>query len=151
LAVGVSFGATSSGAAALGERLRISLLAMSESGAPIYPSVLRYYCRSKASRGAQLDASLIDEALTAISALMVLPFGAQPSSEPGGGTVSKTPSTSLLRHGFLLPSGVAGSPLSSTQSVGVKMRGVGAPLRLGGPPLLSFSLEVGESSRGDVF
>jgi hypothetical protein len=30
------------------------------------------------------------------------------------------------------------------------MRGVGAPPRLGGLPLLSSSLEVGESSRGDV-
>jgi hypothetical protein len=33
----------------------------------------------------------------------------------------------------------------------MKMRGVGAPPRLGGLPLLSSSLEVGESSRGDVF
>jgi hypothetical protein len=31
--------------------------------------------------------------------------------------------------------------------VGVKMRGVGAPPRLGDPPLLSSSLEVGESSK----
>jgi hypothetical protein len=143
--VGDSFGSTSSGAAALGERLRFS----SESGAPIYPSesksVLRYYRRSKVGRGDQLDASLIDEALMTISAPMPLPFGAQPLSEPGGGTVSKTPSTSLLWDGFPLPSGVGGSPLSSAQFVGVKMRDVGAP------PLLSSSLEVGVSSRGYVF
>jgi len=78
--VGVSFSATSLGAAALGERLRFSLPVMSQCGAPIYPSksksVLRYYRRLKAGRGAQLDASLIDEALTAISAPMALPFGA---------------------------------------------------------------------------
>jgi len=87
--VGFSFGATSSGAAALGGRLRFSLPVMSKCEAPIYPSesksVLRYYRRSKVGRGAQLDASLIDKALTAISALMALPFGAQPLSEPGGG------------------------------------------------------------------
>jgi hypothetical protein len=114
--VGGSFGATSSGVAALGERLRFSLSVMSESGAPIYPleskSVLRYYRRSKVGKGAQLDASLIDEALTAISAPMPLAFGAQPLLEPSGGTVSKTPSISILQRGFLLPSGVGGSPLS---------------------------------------
>jgi hypothetical protein len=57
-----------------------------------------------------------------------------------------------------LPStGVGGSPPSSAQFVGVKMMAVGAPPRLvvspmvGCPPLLSSSLEVGESSREDVF
>lgn len=79
------------------------------------------------------------------------PFGAQPSSKPGGGTVNKSPSTSLLQRGFLLPSGVGGSPLSSAQSMGVEMRGVGFPPRLGGPPLLSSSLKMGGSSRGDDF
>lgn len=152
---GDSFSTTSLGATALGERLRFSLPVMSESGAPNYPSefksVLRYYRRSKVGRGEQLDASLIDEALTTISAPMALPFGAHPLSEPGGGTVSKTPSTSLLRLGFCLSSRVGGSPLSSAQFVDVKMRGVGAPPRLGGPPPLSSSLEVGVSSRGDVF
>jgi hypothetical protein len=49
------------------------------------------------------------------------------------GTV-KTLLTSLLWRGFLLPSGVGGSPLSLAQSVGVKMRGVGAPPRFGGLP-----------------
>jgi hypothetical protein len=82
---------------------------------------------------------------------MALPFGAQPSLEPSGGTVSKSPSTSLLRCGFLLPRGVGGSPLSSAKSMGVKMRGVGAPPRLGGSSLLSSFLEMGESSREDVF
>jgi len=153
--IGDSFSATSSRATTLGERLRFSLPVMSESGAPIYPSefksVLRYYCRLKVGRGEQLDASLIDEALTAINAPMALPFGAHPSSEPGGGTVSKTPSTSLLWRGFCLPSRVGGSPLSLAQSVDVKIRGAGAPPRLGGPPPLSSSLEVGVSSRGDVF
>jgi hypothetical protein len=90
---------------------------MSECGAPIYPleskSVLRYYRRSKVGRGAQLDASLIGEALMAISTLMLLP-----SSELGGGTISKSPSASLLWHGFILSSveallstGVGGYPL----------------------------------------
>jgi hypothetical protein len=79
----------------------------------ILVSIKRYYHKSKVGKGAQLDASLIDKALTAISAPMALPFGAQPSLEPDGGTVSKSPLTSLLRRGFLLPSGVGGSPLSS--------------------------------------
>jgi hypothetical protein len=138
------FDQASSGQAALGERLCFSLPVMSECGAPIYPSesklVLRYYRRSKVGRGAQLNASLIDEALTAIRAPMALPFGAQPSSEPGGGMVSKFPSTSLLWRGFLLPNRVGGSSLSSAQSMGVKMGGVGAQPRLGGLPLLPSSL-----------
>jgi hypothetical protein len=46
---------------------------------------------------------------------------------------------------------VGGSPLSSTQPVGVKMRGVGVLPRLRSPLLLLSSLEVGESSRGDFF
>jgi hypothetical protein len=87
----------------------------------------------------------------AISALTALPFGAQPSSETGRGTLSMSPSTSLLWRGFLLLSGVGGSPLSSAHSVGVKMRGVGAPPRFGRPHLLASSFEMGESSRGDVF
>jgi hypothetical protein len=53
--------------------------------------------------------------------------------------------------------GVGGSSLQSSQSVGEKMLGVGAPSRLvvsplfGCPPLLSSSLEVGASSRGGDF
>jgi hypothetical protein len=75
--------------------------------------------------------------------------------------LSKSPSASLIQHGFLLPivvalpsTGVGGSPLSSAQSMGVKMMGVGALPRpvvspmVGWPPSLSSSLKVGESSRG---
>jgi len=60
------------GAAVLGERLCLSLPIMAESGAPIYPSesksVLRYHRKSKVGRNAQMDASLFDEAVTALSA-----------------------------------------------------------------------------------
>ncbi len=51
----------------LGERLRSSLPVMLESRAPIYPLesklMLRYYLRSKVGRGAQMEVSLIAEAV----------------------------------------------------------------------------------------
>jgi hypothetical protein len=68
--------------AALGERLRFSRPVMPECGAPIYPleskSVLRYHRRLKAVRGAQVDASLLAEAVAAFSAPTV-PFLGGPS------------------------------------------------------------------------
>lgn len=113
-----SFSVSSLGAAVLGERLRFSLPIMSECGAPIYlsesRSVLRYHRRSKVGRGAQMDASLFNEAVTAINALTAPSLGVsskalggivvQSSPKPGGGVVGKSPSSSLLRRGFLLPS-----------------------------------------------
>jgi hypothetical protein len=82
----------------LGERLRSSLPVMLESRAPIYPLesklMLRYYLRSKVGRGAQMEVSLIAEAVTAIRALMAPFLGAsfqawdkvvaQSSPAPGG-------------------------------------------------------------------
>jgi len=142
----------SSGADALGERLRYSLHVMSESGAPIYPSesksVLSYSRKNKVGK---LDKHLLAEALETFSAPKEL-------SKPVCGVISKPLSTRakstaaqdegyqpILRRGFLLPSGAALPPsevgvvpLSSVQSV------------LGCPPLMSFS-EVGKSSRGRGF
>jgi hypothetical protein len=61
------------GAVALGERIRLSLPVMADSGAPIYPSetksVMRYQRKSKA-KVSKLDISLIDEAVTALSSPM---------------------------------------------------------------------------------
>jgi hypothetical protein len=105
-----SFGVSSFGAAVLGERLCFSLLVMSECGAPIYSSesksVLRYHRRSKVGRGVQMDASLFDEAVIALSAPTTPSLGAssqalggtvvQSSLKPGGGVVGKYPSSSLL-------------------------------------------------------
>jgi hypothetical protein len=66
-----SFGATFSGAAILGERLLLSCLVMSECEAPIYPSdskqAQRYYRKAKKGSVAQVDASLIAEAVAAIN------------------------------------------------------------------------------------
>jgi hypothetical protein len=140
----------SSGADALGERLRYSLPVMSEFGAPIYPSesksVLSYSRKNKVDK---LDKHLLAEALETFSAPQEL-------SMPVCGVVSKPLSTRakstaaqdegyqpILRRDFLLPSGAALPPskvgvvpLSSIQSV------------LGCPPLFS---EVGKSSRGRGF
>jgi hypothetical protein len=124
--VGSDFGISSLGANALGESLRFSLLVMSESGAPIYPSksksVMRYHQRSKA-KTAQMDTSLIDEAVLALCAPVTQFLGAssqalggtvvQSSPKPGGG-VGKSPSPSFLRRGFILPS--VPSPLSGCAS-----------------------------------
>jgi len=67
------------GAAALGERIRLSLLMMSESGAPIYPpeskSVLRHHRKSKANTS-QRVVSMFDEAVTAFRASLMLCLGA---------------------------------------------------------------------------
>jgi len=105
-----SFSVSSLGAAVLGERLHFSLPIMSES-----KSVLRYHRRSKGGRGAQMDASLFNEVVMAINALTTPSLGVsskalggivvQSSPKPGGGVVGKSPSSSLLRRGFLLPSG----------------------------------------------
>jgi hypothetical protein len=66
------------GADALGERIRLSLPMMADSGAPIYPfetkSVMRYQRKSKA-KASKLDISLIDEAVTALSSPMTQCLG----------------------------------------------------------------------------
>jgi len=66
------------GADALGERFRLSLPVMVDSGAPIYPSetksVMRYQRKSKA-KASKLDISLIDEAVTALSSPMTQCLG----------------------------------------------------------------------------
>jgi hypothetical protein len=71
----VAYGANSSTVIALGERLRFSHPVTLECGAPIYPSesksVLRYYQRLKVGRVAQVDASLLTEAVAVFSASMV--------------------------------------------------------------------------------
>jgi hypothetical protein len=101
---------------------------MAENGAPIYPfeskSVLRYHRKSKVGRNAQMDASLFDEAVTALSAPRTPLSGVssqvlggtvgQSSPKPGGGVVGKSPPSSFLRRGFLIPS--APSPLSGCAS-----------------------------------
>jgi hypothetical protein len=75
----------SSGADALGERLRYSLPVMSESGAPIYPSesksVLSYSRKNKVGK---LDKHMLAEALETFSAPKEL-------SRPVCGVVSKRP------------------------------------------------------------
>jgi hypothetical protein len=78
-----ALGVCSSGADALGERLRYSLPVMSESGAPIYPSesksLLSYSRKNKVGK---LDKHLLAEALETFSAPKVL-------SKPACGVVSK--------------------------------------------------------------
>jgi len=63
--------AYSSGAAALGAWLHSSCPVMLESGTPIYPSdskqVHKYYWKAKKGSVAQLDVSLLAEAVAAIS------------------------------------------------------------------------------------
>jgi len=141
----------SSGPDALDERLRYSLLVMSESGVPISPSesksVLGYSWKHKVGR---LDQHLLAEALEVFSApkapLLCFGVAAKPLSAPARDGVVSMPAPlrdevcwPLLRRGFLLlssavlpPLEVGGSPLSSVQSV------------LSCRPLLSF-FEVGES------
>jgi hypothetical protein len=114
--VGSDFRVSSLGATALGDRLRFSLSIMSESGAPIYSSesksVLRYHRRSK-EKIAKMDTSLFDKAHIALSAPVTPFLGA--SSQALGGTVvqsslklgggaGKSPPSSFLWRGFLLPS-----------------------------------------------
>jgi hypothetical protein len=96
--VGSDFRVSSLGATALGERLCLSLPIMSKSGAPIYSfeskSVMRYHQRSNA-KTAQMDTSIFDEAVLALSAPMTPFLGAssqalgktvvQSSPKPGGG------------------------------------------------------------------
>jgi hypothetical protein len=66
------------GAAALGERICLSLPVMADSGAPIYPSetqlVMRYQRKSKA-KASKLDIFLIDEAMTALRSPMTQCLG----------------------------------------------------------------------------
>jgi hypothetical protein len=77
------------GVATLGERLRFSLSVMSKCGAFTYQSesksVLRYHWRLKVGKGAQMDASLFDEPVAAISAPTMSCLGS--SSHALGGTV----------------------------------------------------------------
>jgi len=110
-------------AAVLGEWPRFSLPVMLESGVLIYPSesnsIMRYHRRLKA-KSTQIDTSLFDEAVTALSTSMTPFLGAsyqafggtvvQSSPKPGGGVVGKSPPSSFLQRGFLLPS--VPSPLS---------------------------------------
>jgi hypothetical protein len=146
-------------AAELGDRLCFSLPMMTDFGTPIYSSesmkLLRY---SRKLKGAKMNENLIAKVVEAInvprsslgpcSSLALAPFRDE---------VYKP----LLQRGFLLSSSViipstkvGGSSLPSSQSVGEKMLGVGAPSRLvvssmfGCSLLLSSSSEVGESSRG---
>jgi hypothetical protein len=147
-----ALGDCSLGADALGERLRFSLPVMSESGAPIYPSesksVLTYSRKNKVGK---LDKHLLEEAFETFSSPKELSrplcgVVSRPLSAPAKSSVAQDEGYQpILRHGFLLPSGVALPPsevgvvpLSSVQSV------------LGCPPLMSFS-EVGKSSRGGGF
>jgi hypothetical protein len=86
----------------LGERLRLSLLVMSESGVPIYQleskSVLRY---SRKWKDAQLNKSLIAESLAAFT-FSPPPLGllSWPTMET---VAAREPSVSFVRCGFLLP------------------------------------------------
>jgi hypothetical protein len=109
------------GADALGERIRLSLPVMADSGAPIYPSdtksVMRYQRKSKA-KASKLDISLIDEAVTALSSPMMQCLGT--SQDLDGSVVQKLPMPSGgmgLRRGFLLPR--VPSPLSDCKSMTV--------------------------------
>jgi hypothetical protein len=124
----------SSGPDALDERLRYSLLVMSESGVPISPSesksVLGYSWKHKVGR---LDQHLLAEALEVFSApkapLLCFGVAAKPLSAPARDAIVSTLARDefcqpLLWCGFLLPSGatlpsleVGGSPLFSVQSV----------------------------------
>jgi len=106
------------GADALGERIRLSLPVMADSGAPIYPSetksVMRYQRKSKA-KASKLDISLIDEAVTALSSPMTQCSGTSQALD--GSVVQNLPMPSGgvgLRRGFLLPR--VPSPLSDCKS-----------------------------------
>lgn len=84
-----------------------------------------------------MDASLFDKAVTAIHALTAPSLGAfsqalvgtvvQSSPKPSGGVVEKSPLSSLLRRGFLLPSVPRVAPYLSPKG-GLK----GVPSLLGG-------------------
>jgi len=106
------------GADALGERIRLSLPVMTDSGAPIYPSetksVMRYQRKSKA-KASKLDISLIEEAVTALSSPMTQSLGTSQALD--GSVVQNLPLPSGgvgLRRGFLLPR--VPSPLSDCKS-----------------------------------
>jgi len=122
-----SFRATFSGAAALGERLRLSCPMMSECRDPIYPSdskqVQRYYRKVKKGSVAQVDASLITEAMATINVPIAQslgvpsqpPIGAvdQPSTTLGGEGVSVAqPSSGGVGPALLYSFGVGGFPPS---------------------------------------
>jgi hypothetical protein len=104
-----ALGVCSSGADALGERLRYSLPVMSESGAPIYPSdsksVLSYSRKNKVGK---LDKHLLAEALETFSAPKVLSRPAcgvvsKPLSAPAKSTAAQDEGYQpILRPGFLL-------------------------------------------------
>jgi hypothetical protein len=91
--VGSDFGVSALGAAVLVERLHFSLPVMLECGAPIYPpeskSVLRYHRRLKATT-AQMDTSLFDEVVTALSA-STMPFLGTSSQALCGTVVQSSP------------------------------------------------------------
>jgi hypothetical protein len=114
---------------ALGERLRLSCLVMSECGAPIYSSnskqVQRYYWKAKKDGVAQVGASLIAEAVAAINVLITQSMGV-PSQPPfgvvdqsltvlgGGGVSVAQPLSGGVGLAFSYPFGVGGSlPLFS--------------------------------------
>jgi hypothetical protein len=118
-----SFGATFSGAAALGEWLRLPCLVMSKCGAPIYPSVYkqvqRYYRKAKKSSVGLVDASLFAEAVATINNPIAQslgvpsqpPFGAvdQSLTALGGGGVSVAqPLSSGVGPTFSYPFGGVG-------------------------------------------
>jgi hypothetical protein len=136
----------------LGERLCSSLLVMSNSSAPIYPSesksVLKYSRRNKIDK---LDKHLLAETLETFSvskdpSRLLCGVASKHLSVPAKDAIVSKPVQDegyqpLLRRGFLLPSSatppseVDDDPLSSVQST------------LGSPPLLSI-LEEGEPSQG---
>jgi hypothetical protein len=97
-----AFPGVSSGAKELGERLRLSLPLMSESGAPIYPSesksVMRY---SRKRKDVQLNKVLLAESLATITA-SPSPLGHHPSL-PLESVAVREPQASFCRCGFLLP------------------------------------------------
>jgi hypothetical protein len=147
-----ALGNCSSGADALGERLRYSLPVMSESRAPIYQSesksVLKFSRKNKVGK---LDKHLLAEALETFSVPKDLSgplcgVVSKPLSAPAKSTSAQDEGCQpLLRLGFLLPRDAALPPLevgvvplSSVHSV------------LGCPPFMSFS-EMSESSRGGGF
>jgi hypothetical protein len=122
-----SFGATFSGVATLGERLRLSCPVMSECGAPIYSSdskqVQRYYRKVNKGNVAQVDASPIAKAVVAINVPIALSWGV-PSQPPikavdqssmmlgGGGVSVAQPSSGGVGPAFSYPFGIGGFPPS---------------------------------------
>jgi len=86
----------------LGERIRLSLPVMADSGAPIYPSetksVMRYQRKSKA-KASKLDISLIDEAVTALSSSMTQCLGTS-SQALDGSVVQNLPMPSGGEWGY---------------------------------------------------